>query len=548
MKNYLLFILILFSIKCFGQNSHLKINGLSEKENKIVDSIGYTLNIKDKNQAINEINLFSEKAQKLGYLESKLIENNKQNDSTYTYTFLAGNKTNHTYIYINPKYKVFINQKSDTLKIAFTDSQVFLENISREIEKKGYSISKVRLRSISKKKNILITDLEIEVDKKRIINDIVINGYDKFPIGFKKRILSKYKNKVFNKESLEKINNDFSSIQFIKLTKYPEILFQTDSTKVYVFVEKKKNNFFDGFLGFSNSEKALILNGYLNLNLNNTLNSGDIFSLKWKSDGKEQKNFNLGIELPYVFRSPLGMKLQLNIFKQDSTFQNSKTDIDFGYYLNNRNKIFIGYQSNESSDIKNINSALLNDFKNNFITSSYEFLNTNNDFLFPEKTSVNLKIGFGKRESKFNTNQQLLGQLTINHIFEINNENSLFISSQNYFLKSDDYLTNELFRFGGIRSIRGFKENSLQGNIVNLLISEYRHKFTSNFYIHSAIDYGYFKDKTTNSTNKPFGFGFGFGLLNKSGILNLLYANGIDNKRIVKLSNSIIHISFKAFF
>jgi len=531
-----------------GQNFYLKLNGANENETKLIDSVGYSVKVSSLLKVTEEVNKVSETIQKLGYIESEVSTLTTVNDSTFSYFYSLGKKTNLIYIYIGKKNASFFDNPSDTLKIEFSKTEEFLQNTIKKIERKGYSISKVRLKNVSKQTNQLVADLDIELDQKRLINEIVINGYDKFPAGYKKNINKKYTQKVFNQESLEKISNDFKSIRFIKQTKYPEILFSTDSTKIYVYVEKKKNNFFDGFLGFSNSDEKLILNGYVDLNLNNTLNSGDIFSVKWRSDGKDQTNFNLGIELPFLFKSPLGLKAQLNIFKQDSTFQNSKTDLDIGYYLNNNSKVFVGYQSVESSDIKNSNTSLLNDFTNNFITSSFEYVTVKDDFLFPEKTFFFLKIGVGKRDSKFNSNSQFLGQLNVNHIFEFNPKNSLYVSSQNYFLQSDTYLTNELFRFGGIKSIRGFKENSLQGNQVSVLISEYRYKFSPNLFMHSIIDYGYFKDNTTNLSNKPLGFGLGFGLLTNNGLLNFIYANGIDNKQIVKLSNSIIHISFKSFF
>ncbi len=531
-----------------GQNFYLKLTGATENETKLIDSLGYATQLSSSLKITEEVTTIAEKIQKLGYVESKVSEPLKTNDSTYNYSFIFGRKTKFTHVYIGAKNKSFFENEPDTLKMEFSKTEEFLNSTIKKIESKGYSISKVRLKDISTQNDILVANLDIELDQKRIINEIVINGYDKFPAGYKKNINRKYTKKIFNQESLEKISNDFKSIRFIKQIKYPEILFSPDSTKVYVYVEKKKNNSFDGFLGFSNSDEKLVLNGYVDLNLSNILNSGDQFSVKWRSDGKDQTNFNLGVELPFIFKSPLGLKVQLNIFKQDSTFQNSKTDLDLGYYLNNKSKVFVGYQSVESSDIKNSNTALLNDFTNNFITTSFEHVNLTDDFLFPEKSFFFLKLGMGKRDSKFSSNSQFLGQLNVNHIFEFNAKNSLFLSSQNYFLQSETYLTNELFRFGGIKSIRGFRENSLQGNQVTVLISEYRYKFSPNLYAHSIIDYGYFKDSTTNLTNKPLGFGLGFGLLTNNGLLNFIYANGIDNKQIVKLSNSIIHISFKSFF
>ena len=546
-KLFVLFILS-YHLTGFGQNYYLTVAGSNENETKTIDSIGYQQRFVKENLILEEVNQLAKQLQKKGYLESQIIANSKINDSTFHYQFELKNRTNFIHIYIGEKWKPILETKSDTSKVPFPESETYLINLSKKIESKGFSISKVQLESIVKKKNHLIADLFIELDKKRVINNIVINGYDKFPEGYRKNILKKYKNKTFNKEGLEKISNDFKSIPFIKQTKYPEILFNSDTTKVYVYIDKKKNNYFDGFLGFSNSDKKLILNGYVDLSLNNILNTGDEFSIKWRSDGKDQKNFNLDIELPFVFKSPIGLKLQLNIFKQDSTFQNSKTDINFGYYLNNKSKIYLGYQSTESSDIGNVNSALLNDFNNYFFTSSFDFKNTREDLLFPEKSSLNLKIGYGKRESKIDSSNQFSGNLNLNYILDLNKKNSLYVSTHNYFLQSDSYLTNELFRFGGIKSIRGFKENSLQGNQANLILTEYRYRFSSNFYMHSIVDYGYFKDNSTKFSNNPLGIGIGFGLLSNSGIFHLIYANGIDNKQVVKFSNSIIHISFKSYF
>ena len=109
-------------------------------------------------------------------------------------------------------------------------------------------------------------------------------------------------------------------------------------------------------------------------------------------------------------------------------------------------------------------------------------------------------------------------------------------------------MINELYRFGGINSIRGFNENSLQANAFSGIMAEYRYLVASNLYIHSITDYGYFQDKTANIEEKLLGLGFGFGLFTKNGLVNLIYANGSTSEQTIKLSNSIVHISFKTNF
>ena len=557
MKRLLTTLTFLFFLNSFGQNLYLKINGNTENETKTIDSISYNSKHKNFKLITEELNLFLEKLSKNGYLETKLSQELKQNDSTFLYQYILGKKTEFVHVYIgkvkNELNNSIIESKNDTIVIPFQESESFLTNTLTLFEKRGYSMAKLKLVNVVKNKNYLTADLTITLDKKRSVNGIVINGYDKFPIGFKKNVFRMYRNKTFSQENLEKINKDFNQYRFVKQTKYPEILFTTDSTKVFVYLEKTKSNTFDGFIGFSNDEnQKVIFNGYLDLVLNNILNSGEKLALFWKSDGRDQKTFNLSIELPYIFKSPIALKAQLNIFKQDSLFQNTRSNIDLGYFLNYNNRMYLGYQSTESSDIQNTNSALLNDYKNSFFTLNYEFFNfnTNNNsiFLFPDSTSLNVKVGTGKRDSKLESNTQFFGNLNMIYNIYLNAKNVLNIKSQNYYLQSSSYIINELYRFGGINSIRGFNENSLQGNTFSSLLTEYRYVLSPSIYAHTIIDYGYFQDKTSNIDNNLLCFGFGFGLQTKNGLLNLIYANGSKNDQTIKLSNSIIHISFKTSF
>jgi hemolysin activation/secretion protein len=172
----------------------------------------------------------------------------------------------------------------------------------------------------------------------------------------------------------------------------------------------------------------------------------------------------------------------------------------------------------------------------------------NDDFLFPEKTNISLKLGAGKRDSKLISDNQFFGSLNLKQNFYLNQKNILNIESQNFYLQSNNYIVNELYRFGGINSIRGFNENSLQANTFISLLTEYRYIIASSIYIHSIVDYGHLQDSTTNHKENLLGFGFGFGLLTKNGLFNIIYANGSTNDQAIKLSNSIVHISFKANF
>jgi len=537
-----------------AQKLYLEISGSSERENKIIDSTSYIKTHSDAKSVITEINLLSDKLIQSGFIENEVLENTKVNDSIFKTSFSLGKQTKSIHIYISPDVRKKTNEildfEKDTIQIPFSETQVFLNAKLNELERKGYSLAKMKLENFSKINTKLFAELQVETGLKRQLNDIVYNGYGKFPEGHKKNIRRLYKNKTFNQETLKKLHSDFEKFRFVSQTKYPEILFTKDTTKVYVYLEKAKSNKFEGFIGFANDDNENVkLNGYLDLLLVNALNTGEEFTLFWKSDGNDQKTFNAGIELPYVFKTRFGLKASLNIFKQDSTFQNTRTALDLGYYFNYNTRLYIGYQATESSDIQNQNNFSISDYENSFVTSDFEFTDyKTDDFLFPEKTRIRLKGGIGKRTSKIDSEQQLFFSANLMHNFYLDKKNSFNIKSQNYYLKSYSYIINELYRFGGINSIRGFNENSLQANLLTSILAEYRYAVASNLYIHTITDYGYFRDESTDNSGKLLGIGFGFGLLTKNGLLNLVYANGSTNEQEVKLSNSIVHISFKTNF
>ncbi|WP_432673020.1 hypothetical protein [Flavobacterium sp. SM2513] len=548
MKNLLLLLLLFNCQNYFGQQLSLKIVSDSEVENTKIDSLGYLQKHSNTKSILAEAQNFSHKLLQLGYLENQLTDSQKINDTLYQFNFNLGIQTQSIHIKID-KASTFLSFPNDTIILPINKTELFLQQKLSELELKGYSLATVQLVDFKREKNQLFASLKIDSNKKRYLNEIVINGYEKFPEGHKKNIQRLYRKKTFNKNNLNKIYKDFNAFRFINQNRYPEILFSDDSTKVYVYLEKAKANRFDGYIGFANDENSnLKFTGYLDLSLINILNSGEELNLYWKSDDDKQVTFNAGIEIPYIFKSPLGLKANLTIYKQDSTFQNTKTGLDLGYYFTHNKKLYLGYQSTESSDIQNSNNAFISDFESTFVTSTFEYKDYIDDALFPMKTRFIFKTGLGERSSKIETNQQTFFELNFSHNLYLDKRNVVNLKSQNFYLNSTKFIINELYRFGGIQSIRGFNENSLQANTFISILTEYRFILSPNLYIHSVLDYGYYQDQTSNTSNRLLGIGFGLGIQSKNGLLNLIYANGTTDEQVIKSANSVVQIKFVTNF
>ncbi len=500
------------------------------------------------------------KFQRMGFIESELLAIKKENDSSYAARFFLGRKQNYIKVY----YSQADFSKKDLQRIAseITDDYFILrfETIPASLKKltairnrKGNAFARLKLTNFEKNSDDnLSASLKVKNRDTRTIDSIIVKGYEKFPQAFIKHYAGVRTKKVFNKEKLIQQNENLNSLGFVSSIKPPEALFRKDSTMVYFYLEKQNNNLFDGILGFATDEETqkLKFNGYLNLELNNNLNYGEQLLLNYKADGEEQVNFRAKVKLPYLFKTPFGLSGELKIFKRDSSFVTSEQELRTTYQINPKSTTYIGYRSNNSSNLLDeaIAGTPIIDFKSKYLIAGATYLKAQNRINFPIKTLLAFDGGIGSREQEGSTDSQIRLEARASNIFNLNYKNSIFVQSITGALLSNSYLVNELFRFGGINSIRGFNENSIDASLYSLINTEYRYLFNEEVYIHSIIDVAYFENKTLDLKQQLYSFGIGLGLRTKAGLFKFNIANGNSEDQNFDFSNTKIHISLTSKF
>ena len=538
----------------------MKIIGANQLQTTTIDSLTYTDQFPDYLSLKSEVDRMQESFLKIGYIESVLQHIEKTSDTAFVANFDLKQKYYDLYIYYKKNSiplsilsQVSTDINDDYFVIPISQSEQALSFINTKIAEGGLPFTNFKLNTISKKDTYnLKAELTINISSRRQIDNIIIKGYEKFPKSFIKHYLKIETGDQFNLTDIKAKTKNLDQLSFASQIKSPEILFTKDSTSLYIYVEKRKSNTFDGFLGFSTNENTnkLKFDGYLNLNLNNTLNYGESFNLIYKSDQSEQQNFNVNLNLPYIFSTPIGVELELSIFKKDSTFTTTNQRGKLFYQINPKHKTLLGVESIASNNLLENNSNTdLQDYNSIYYNFGYQFHQQQKDYiLFPFNFLLHTTIGIGSRTAFDTKINQTLLELNTYKIFNLDQKNSIFIRLSGKSLFSDNFLQNELFRFGGITSIRGFEENSLLASLYGVMNTEYRYQLSRTIYIHTIFDAGYLENVLTNTKEKLLGYGFGLGIFTKAGLLKLNYANGQSENQKFKLSNSKIHISLNAVF
>ncbi len=541
-------IFLLFTQEYIAQEIKFVAASKIDSENIIISKINYKKKHKNYASVLLENEKISEHLKNNGYL---LLTNDSviKKNATYISYFSLNQKIDTIELNIENKTSIYVKEYNpfrNKIKIPILELKKLISGISKKLAQEGSVFSEVKLENIAIKNKRLFAKLNVKRSEKRIINKTIIKGYKEFPTSFLKNYYSLNNKAFFNEEKISEISKLTKNLNFVEEIKKPEVLFKQDSTILYIYVKKKNNNSFDALVNFASEENGdLLFNGNIDLKLNNILNSGEKLELFWNSIGQERQEFKFKIEKPYIFNSKISPEIEFSIYKQDSSFVNTKLNTFFNYSINNKNRLALNYSSESSNNLIETNNNT-DSFSNFFLGFSYEYKIPSNNLLLNNKLVINITPSFGNRTSNNTSTQQFKIITNTSYLFEVNTRNNIYVKNKTGYLDSASPLNNELFRIGGANSIRGFNEQSIFTQSFTYFNTEYRYLTSKSSYLYSILDFGQFKINKKTNTILSLGLGYLFSTKNfKVNIATAIGKRGSDN---FDFNNSKIIISWINYF
>ena len=543
-----LFILY-FSLGIIAQDYTLKLTSKNTIENTFLSKIDFKKEHKDSISIFDELNRIHKLVQVNGYFLS-VVDSLVLKQKNYFAFFNMNQKVDSVIL----KQKNFpeeilrtFNFKQQKIKMPINQLAVFLNKISETFESKGNSFSKIRLKNITILKKVLYADIAFNASKERKINKLILKGYENFPSSFIKNYFNIKEEMVFNKKKLNEISRLSKSLNFVSEIKAPETLFTKDSTFVYVYLKKNKGNSFDGLVNLASQENGkLKFNGYIDLKLRNILNKGERFNLLWNSFGNERQEFAIATKIPYIFNSKLSPELNFSIYKQDTTFLNTKFNSNLQYQIKSNASLFVSFTQANSESLTNVASQNIETFTSTFLGLGYQYTMPKNDLFRNNIFFFNINPSFGNRKSENNSFRQIKIEGTISYLLDISKRSSIYLKNKTGILNSENYIQNELFRIGGNNSIRGFNEQSIFVKDYVIQNIEYRYLLSNDAFIYSITDLALIA--TPNTTEKLMGLGIGYLFNTNNAQINISTTLGTDSRNPINFKNTQLFINWVNFF
>ena len=476
----------------------------------------------------------------------------------------------YAYLHIGKQYYWQLNTDSipvQALKSADIKPKTFSQqkiNINAYLKKrqkllnyfdnKGYPFTEIKIDNMLITQNFIKGNLQVTTNQKFYIDTIYIKGKVKIAHKFIFHNIGIKPGDLFSGDNLVKIDENIRRLNFLTPAKPADLEFFPAKVDLYLYLKKQKSNYFSGILGFANTEKdnSLKLTGNIALDLNNSLGIGEKIALRWDAYADSSQYLKTLLEFPYLFFVPLGLSADFELDKTTLDYLNTGYSFSVSYDFTAGNGINMYYRRKQSFLINTDTSGTIANSENTTFGMQVRMDNTNRLFVPRRGYKISIATGYGNRSTQNQAQETLLEANFHAAYYQYINRyfNLLFRNVSAGIFNKTGFYENEMFKLGGIQSLRGFDEKSILASAYTIFTLEMRFFIAEYSYLSAFTDLIYYQAKSIGiqSDNYAFGIGSGINLDTKAGILSLNFAVGRLNLQPFRFSNTKIHIGYTARF
>ncbi len=448
-----------------------------------------------------------------------------------------------------------------------TQVSQLLEKIISISENSGFPFAAINLDSVQINNQTVTATLHLTRNEFTVLDSVIVKGnintsqkYLENYIGFKKGA-------PFDQSLLDAIPNRLKEIPFAKVIKQYEIGIRPGKTDIYLYLDHKKASNFDGIIGVQSDNETgkTQITGDVKLNLLNALKQGETINLRWQRLQSRTQELNLEFAYPFILNTPLGVAFEFDLYRQDTLYSQLHAQFGLQYFIKGGNYAKIYYENSQANVISNNQVSL-----SEFVDSRINMFGVGLDF-------KNLDYKFNPTKGFFFTGNVAIGEKEIlknpqiddaeyddieleSDIYNINlytggfipigKRSTILIRVNGGYFINENMFRNEMYRIGGLKTLRGFNEQSILASSFAIGTIEYRFILEQNSNVFVFVDQATYEDKGVEEVIKdtPFGFGGGISFETNAGVFSLTYALGKQFDNPIEIRSGKIHFGFISFF
>jgi outer membrane protein assembly factor BamA len=435
-------------------------------------------------------------------------------------------------------------------------------------ENNGYPFAGIVLEDLRFEGDGVSGRMEVHPGDRFLIDTLHVKGEIRLDRRYVSRLLGIRPGDVYNERRIAGIGDRIRETSFIQEIRPAEFEFFRGDVDVYTYLQKTRASQFNGIVGvFPNHEQTgkLFVTGDLHLYLVNSFGKGESFRFAWRALQPLTQELELTLDWPYVFGTQVGVGLNFSLLKQDTSWLTVNPVAELKFFLGGSSYLDAFYDYSGSSlistaGLENVSSLPTHaDVSTSLYGLGIRYRSL--DYLFNPGRGWDIyaREGIGTRRIRRNpalpdavyekaglSTTRIRGWATVAYYQPLGGRFCLHLENRTGYIGGGSLFENELFRLGGLHTLRGVDENSIFASLYSLGTVEPRFRFEQNSNFFLFLDGGYYEKDAGGefSSDFPLGFGAGVNLSTKAGIFSLVYALGKQFDNPVNIGRAKIHFGY----
>ncbi|GGZ23103.1 membrane protein [Echinicola pacifica] len=433
----------------------------------------------------------------------------------------------------------------------------------------GFPFASIALDSIRQEDYSLEASFDLSPGPQITFDSLRVNGNARIKTSAWSRRLGLQYGDPYSEQKVNQAASQLNNKPYFVLQGPIQRSFQNSQATLYLPINNRRINTIDGIIGFlpnETEENKMLITGQFDLEIYNPTGRGREYALHWQRLSQYSQTLEINALEPMIFKTPIDLSIHFGLLKQDTTFINRDFILSFGYplYANATIEFFSRWQSGDLLSVPEITDSMdlpdILDYRYHNYGLKLSYVRLDNRILPRSGISLEGEAGIGNKEILQNTQIpeeyyegvdqeaiQAYSQVHFNFYSQLRPQLSAYIGLHGGYIEGNNLLRNDMFRLGGLQTIRGFNENFFFTNRYVYANFEPRFYFENESYFLLFTDMGLLGSKsiTTKSENdQVISFGAGLNLSTQGGMFRFLYGVGRSADQKIGFNYGKIHFGY----
>ena len=444
------------------------------------------------------------------------------------------------------------------------------ERILTEAENQGFPFATIGLDSVQLRGHDISGRVVLKRGRAVVFDSLQIVGNTKT----KKRFLSKYlqifPGQPFSQQRVMAAAQLLRQLPYVKLRAEPEIRFAKGRARVYLLLDERPSNQFDAIVGIlpnANADQTGVqFTGEVTINLRNIKGGGKQVGLQWRKTDALSQLLDAQYVHPNFFGTPLELAGTFNLYKQTDAFTIIRPRLQVTYPTARAGRVsFFAEQRGSFIEAVRDTSVLPANLDSQFNSYGVGYAwNSLDDLFFPHRGYLfNAQGAVGTKTISINSelrpklyegiplrSTQYSLAVRAERYLPVKRAGVLLLRLRGEGLFSPRLFPNDLFRLGGLNSLRGFNENQFYTSSYAVATAEFRQFIGPDSYVFLFADQAYLRHDVANDryADQPTGVGAGLSFRTAAGLFQFVYSIGQAKRQPFELKSSKIHFGLTSRF